>query len=123
MAIIKSYTDLSQSKKLAKILPLESADMFYNEESEDETYPKDIVDTEYPMILREEHKHLLEEYGIPCWSLASLLGFLPEFTLQRTNWENKTEYKIVVYINDDTYASKNYDNPIDAVCELILNLL
>ena len=27
MATIKSYTDLSQSKTLSKILPLESADM------------------------------------------------------------------------------------------------
>ena len=29
MATIKAYTDLSQSKKLAEILPLESADMNY----------------------------------------------------------------------------------------------
>ena len=29
MATIKSYTDLSQSKTLSKILPLESADMVY----------------------------------------------------------------------------------------------
>jgi hypothetical protein len=29
MATIKSYTDLQQSKKLAKILPLESADYHY----------------------------------------------------------------------------------------------
>ena len=28
MATIKSYTDLEQSKKLAKILPIETADMF-----------------------------------------------------------------------------------------------
>lgn len=33
MATIKSYTDLEQSKKLAKILPLESADMHYNNAS------------------------------------------------------------------------------------------
>ena len=30
MATIKSYTDIEQSKKLAEILPLESADMGYN---------------------------------------------------------------------------------------------
>ena len=29
MATIKSYTDLSQSKKLAEILPLESADILH----------------------------------------------------------------------------------------------
>ena len=77
MATIKSYTDLQQSKKLAEILPLESADMFYNEEP-DETYPKNIVDTKYPMIIRQGQKHYLEEYGIPCWSLAALLGVIPK---------------------------------------------
>lgn len=75
--MIKNYTDLEQSRKLAEILPLESADMFYNEEPEDETYPKDIVDTEYPMVLRGGQKHFLEEYGIPCWSLSALLNVLP----------------------------------------------
>ena len=29
MATIKSYTDIEQSRKLAKILPIESADMRY----------------------------------------------------------------------------------------------
>ena len=29
MTTIKSYTDISQSKKLAEILPLESADMYW----------------------------------------------------------------------------------------------
>ena len=30
MAIIKSFTDLEQSRKLAEFLPLESADMMYH---------------------------------------------------------------------------------------------
>ena len=29
MATIKSYTDINQSEKLAEILPIESADMYY----------------------------------------------------------------------------------------------
>ena len=33
MATIKSHTDLPQSKKLSEILPLESADMHYNNAS------------------------------------------------------------------------------------------
>ena len=33
MATIKSYSDLEQSLKLAEILPLESADMYYMETS------------------------------------------------------------------------------------------
>ena len=74
---MKAFTDIEQSKKLASILPVESADMFYNEEP-DETYPKDIVDTKYPMVIREEHKHYLEEYGIPCWSFVALIEAMPK---------------------------------------------
>ena len=33
MATFKSYTDIEQAKKLAEILPLESADMYYMETS------------------------------------------------------------------------------------------
>ncbi len=46
---MKAYTDISQSKKLADILPLESAD---------QTWAKIGID-------------------IPCWSLAALISVLP----------------------------------------------
>ena len=118
MATIKSYTDLEQSRKLAEILPLESADMFYNEEPEDETYPKDIVDTEYPMVLREGHKHLLEAYGIPCWSLSALLGVLPDYTLQ-TNTDGTV---FVVCESKKPMISDTYDNPVDACVAMIEKL-
>lgn len=73
---MKIFTDIPQSKKLSELgLPLSSADMFYNEEP-DETYLKDI-DTKYPMIVRKGQKHYLEEYGIPCWSLAALCDLFP----------------------------------------------
>ena len=58
---MKSYTDLEQSKKLAEILPLESADMWYS-----------IVDNEAFICL--EHHNEYEQ--IPCWSLAALLNIL-----------------------------------------------
>lgn len=31
MATIKAYTDIEQSRKLAEILPIESADMYYSD--------------------------------------------------------------------------------------------
>ena len=69
MATIKSYTDISQSKKLAEILPLESADMRYA--------PFGDI---HPWVWDEEVK-LLENGAIPCWSLAALMNLLPsEFT-------------------------------------------
>ena len=125
---MKSYTDLEQSKKLSEILPLESADMFYNEEP-DETYCKDIVDTKYPMVLREGQKHHLEEYGIPCWSLAALLGVLPmirkgEDTANPFIAKTPDDEYYIVYatLTEEVYDSSMYDNPIDACVAMIEKL-
>ena len=132
MATIKSYTDLEQSKKLAEILPLESADMFYNEEPEDDTYPKDIVDTEYPMILKEGHIHFLEEYGIPCWSLAALISIIPQEIFDGEYIINITEgcdnrwvltYDHFENRNNSYYSlSTGADNLVDACYEMIIRL-
>lgn len=121
---MKAYTDIEQSKNLAEILPLESADMFYNEEP-DETYPKDIVDTKYPMVIRGEQKHYLEEYGIPCWSLAALLEVMPK---------QLGRYTLTIYWCDDSWCCSYIDdgseiketssanNPVDATIEMIVKL-
>jgi hypothetical protein len=128
MATNKAYTDFSQSMVLSKILPLESADMFYNEEP-GETYPKDIVDTKYPMVIREGQKHYLEEYGIPCWSLAALLDIIPkhikEYNVLRTDiGENDFSiwYDEVGYGVNDKLPDITMECPIDACYELILKL-
>lgn len=62
MATIKSYTDLEQSKKLAEILPLESADMYY----------------EWPNKKVRFKDDGYSGMCFPCWSLAALLSILPE---------------------------------------------
>ena len=67
MAIIKSYTDISQSKKLAEILPLESADMMW-------TYDFTVDDINGINVISEFLK--LEEKDVPAWSLAALLNIL-----------------------------------------------
>ena len=65
MATIKSFTDISQSKKLAEFLPLESADMQYiSFRHKDDTI-------EWTPRLGTPSK-----YDIPCWSLAALIAFL-----------------------------------------------
>ena len=85
MATIKSYTDIEQSKVLAKILPLESADMHYA------TWT--ILDGGFVVSPNQGRtiEDLQEDYGnqiIPCWSLASLLNLLPsEFTYYETTYE------------------------------------
>jgi len=70
MATIKSYTDLEQSKKLAKILPLESADMFW--------YRDSVTKEANPRIMNcMQVPELQSMYYSPCWSLAALLSILP----------------------------------------------
>lgn len=128
MATIKSYTDLEQSRKLTEILPLESADMYY-------PYNMEI----YPYI----RDGLERTTAVYCWSLAALLGALPNnkhitTTLSRGGWKIEPveyidkwfcEYEDEV---DEDSPSKNFsvsaDNPVDACVAMIeelnkLNLL
>ena len=108
---MKSYSDLSQSKKLAEILPLESADMYYTLE--------DFVDEDTGDVFSIEKVSL----GIPsnkeigCWSLASLLGILPNYQLQTQDdgigilCSCKGKFNIVTA-----------DNTVDACVAMIIKL-
>lgn len=83
---MKSYTDLEQSKKLTKILPLESADMCY---PYDRHLNKMYGDIPYVM----GYKRFNEDTDFPCWSLAALMNMLPsEFT--EVGKYSTTTYKI-----------------------------
>ena len=84
MATIKSYSDLQQSKKLAQILPLESADMVLLHEEPYETSDSKfdglhqalcIPFNKYDKSWRQKYKNI--SY-FPCWSLAALLCVLPK---------------------------------------------
>jgi hypothetical protein len=103
---MKSYTNLEQSRKLAEILPIESADMRYDE------YTSHIDGT--PKV---GYKEGITE-GIPCWSLAALLGVLPKSLIYTPN-PTLDGYCCKNIMHDlETYG----DNPIDACYELILKL-
>lgn len=67
---IKAYTNLEQSKELAKILPLKSADMGYIPSEED-----DDGNTLYTADFKSEF--IFGEDCVPCWSLAALIDVLP----------------------------------------------
>lgn len=69
---MKAYTDIEQSKKLADILPIESADMRY--------LP---FGNTHPWVWDEDPK-LLEVGGTPCWSLAALLEVLQDYEIRST---------------------------------------
>lgn len=118
MTTIKSYTDLEQSKKLAEILPLESADMYY---FLDPTPAGNIYHIVTPQIdfgvkTREPEYN---EGDIPCWSLAALFSMLPKSA--RLERGSATElYGVSLPV--ELKASDWYINPVDACYEMIVKL-
>ena len=116
MATIKSYTDIEQSKKLAEILPLESADMYYEPSAGFCTEPSEVrfgdIKYAHPRSIR-------------CWSLAALLGVLPiklQIVLAINDFQGDRKEKYVIgsveHDNYDCYA----DNPVDACVAMIEKL-
>lgn len=122
MATIKAYTDLEQSKKLAEILPLESADMYYDRGGLPSLIDKYVT---HESIENDKYHHL-----IPCWSLAALINLLPSSLKDEIGIEyglsmNK-EYIEYANYNFDLYGSYMHtcgnDNLVDACFEMILKL-
>lgn len=115
---MKSYTDIKQSKKLAEILPLESADMIYLYWINSRTKKEGIDDI--PTIRGELP---IQKCDIPCWSLAALLNVLPngsDVVKEETDTENE-KYMCTVGVRNDIISTFAI-NPVDACYEMILKL-
>lgn len=110
---MKPYTDLNQSKVLAEILPLETADMYYH------PYPNDEYWYDIPNIGNADLKY----NQLPCWSLTALLDVLPYPQLSKDKLgSGKIGWMVSVYPDNCRYDSCWHDNPIDACVEIILKL-
>lgn len=108
---MKAYTDLEQSKKLAEILPLESADFVWLIGHLHTDGPR------YEVIRAKGEVSEPENYW-PCWSLAALLDILPKgYSLGR-----RTNGKYYVCMTHIKHNISEFDNPIDACYEMILKL-
>ena len=119
---MKSYTDTEQSKKLAEILPLESADMFYHYNVGIKSYYEDV-----PRAIQVNNHFAFFHQDVPCWSLAALLSLLPDSIYDNTNEFSQLEFtkKSVAYIHGTTDVTKIgvlKDNLVDACVEMILKL-
>lgn len=124
---MKSYTDLNQSKKLAEILPLESADMVY-------CYTKkgDKLVSSIPIYLTSTPTNTFKY--LYCWSLAALMDLLPnnehiETNISRGSWKIDTvEYVPNTWwceyedTENQTEFNTSADNPVDACVEMIIKL-
>ena len=118
MATIKSYTDISQSKKLADILPLESADMCYIKHASSDNPNWEFNEDFPPMILGNVSINEITAETLPCWSLAALLSVVPEVSLNSFkdgNWNAMVKQNGKMIYGDT-------NDPVDACCKLILKL-
>lgn len=105
--MIKEYTDIKQSKILAELLPIESADMSYSiiHNVGQEPYHCNI-----PMFV-----HAMNG-DIPCWSVSALLEALPNGTMLVKTIDGK------YYCIAEDIMTKQYDNPLDACYKTILEV-
>ena len=114
---MKAYTNIAQSKKLAEILPVESADLWWDT-------------NEFEPRL---HKHYHQYLGItinptPCWSLAALLQMMPHCIYDRYDLvlgkfsDNKGWYVTYDDIDHFTRFYVTHSNLIDACVEMIVTL-
>lgn len=121
---MKSYTDLEQSRKLAEILPLKSADIHYERAYFEGKQSDWFVKLGSP---------IKSDDIIPCWSLATLYSILPNnkketTTLSRGGWKIEPveyldnwwcEYEDDSHTKDFTVTA---DNPVDACYKMINKL-
>jgi len=117
MASIKSYTDLEQSKKLAEILALESADMHYSKHSLENYYS--------PIPLIGKYSNMQNE--IPCWSLAALIDIIESIEQKVTVSFTHCNDKFWVDVHFSEFGSfcqdyELYDSKIDSLIAIIEKL-
>ena len=117
MATIKSYTDLEQSKKLAEILALESADMYYSKHSLENYYS--------PIPLIGKYSNMQNE--IPCWSLAALIDIIENIEQKVTVSFTHCNDKCWVDVHFSEFGSfcqdyELYDSKLDSLIAIIEKL-
>jgi len=113
--MVRGYTTIEQSRKLAEILPIESADMgLYYSSNPNAARNQMWVGTK------------AENANIPCWSLAVLLSILPNSIYDNTDEYSQLEFsKISVAYHDMNGGIKLgsiKDNLVDACYEMIIKL-
>lgn len=126
---MKAYTDVEQSKKLAEILPIESADLWWAERYAGRMENWEYIVEEKPVYYLSLTKPSNDNYSqdtvkdIPCWSLAALLDILdyPQLSKDKLG-SGKTGWMVSVYPDNCRYDSCWHNNPIDACYEMILKL-
>ena len=101
---MKSYTDLEQSKVLAKFLPIESTDCYWEDD------------------MSVEFGHGWHSQHIPCWSLAALLELIRNFQPNNQSALFVSKEDGYQYMSYGSWATDEHSNPIDVCYMMILKL-
>ena len=114
---MKTFTDLGQSKKLADILPLDSADCFYRR------FVDHYNAIQYTLETDPCSKGANKIHDLPCWSLAALLNVLPRIEHLKPSIDlnpklDSNEVAIYYHSEDSPYIVR--DNLIDAAFEMVI---
>jgi hypothetical protein len=119
---MKSFTTVEQSKMLAKILSLESADMFL------------AINGTLPVMSKyiDDGFVTADNTAIPCWSLSALLSLIPQEIFDGEYIINITEgcdnKWILTYDHHENRNHSYYglstgaDNLVDACTDIIIKL-
>ena len=114
---MKAYTDLEQSRKLAEILPLESADMSWASNGLGKPFARTIPIKGYPEEL------------CGCWSLAALLNVIPkhinDYNVLRIDISENDfaiQYDEIGYGVNNDLPDITMESAVDSCCEMILKL-
>ena len=126
MATIKSFSDLEQSRKLAEILPIESADMYWSRCTITD-FGDGVLKVSYAVEPCNISQFRNTKEDIPCWSLAALLGMLPKRIEIVDNVYELSVYLYGLYYwnisnGNLCFESKDKDNLVDACYEMIIRL-
>ena len=130
---MKNYTDLEQSKKLAEILALESADMYY---FLDPTPAGNIYHlTEQRVDVGIKNFPHYDEGDIPCWTVGAIIELLPydikgyNLAIYKSYCKNEKNFAYELYYEGDFYdyelstlASASSIELIDACVKMIMKL-
>lgn len=106
---MKAYTDLEQSKKLAEILPIKSADMYYDVDSYGVRTTPEVLITS---IVRKK--------DIPCWSLVSLLNVIKPINENTYTIRGTLDGGATISFDEITSVMFQEEEIIDAVFEMVV---
>ena len=119
---MKAFTDIEQSRKLAKILPIESADCFWDYDEMQKFHRISWFEDGY----NKESQLMLNENNVCAWSLAALLDVLPDrICLDNENYylnfqKDKVEYLGYMTWDGQKCVSAKSNTIVDAAFEMVV---